>query len=121
MPELTENRHAGAFIASEGNGSISRETITVLSGQDLEAGAVLGKVTVSGKYQEVDPAGTDGSEVATAILYDKVDASAADTTGVVIVRLAEVKATELIWPSGITDPEKSTAIGQLATQDIIAR
>ena len=39
-------------------------TITVLSGETLEAGAVLGKVTASGKYKALDPAAVDGSEVA---------------------------------------------------------
>jgi hypothetical protein len=33
----------------------------------------------------------DGSEAAAGILYDAVDASAADAEGVAIVRLAEVK------------------------------
>ena len=62
MPELQEGRYAGEFIVSEGNGKISRETITVLSGQNLQAGAVLGKVTASGKYKALDPAAVDGSE-----------------------------------------------------------
>jgi hypothetical protein len=34
---------------SEDNGKISRESITVLSRETLQAGAVLGKVTASGK------------------------------------------------------------------------
>ncbi|MGE0108153.1 MAG: head decoration protein [Bdellovibrionales bacterium] len=46
MTEVTENQHAGEFIVSEGEGTISRETVTVLSGQTLEAGHVLGKVSV---------------------------------------------------------------------------
>ena len=102
MPVLQEGRYAGEFVVSEGNGKISRETITVLSGQTLEAGAVLGKVTASGKYKALDPAAVDGSEVAAGILYDAVDASAADAEGVAIVRLAEVNAAELVWPAGIT-------------------
>lgn len=44
MTTLTEARHAGGFIVSEANGYRSREKITVLSGQDLAAGAVLGAV-----------------------------------------------------------------------------
>jgi hypothetical protein len=44
MPVLNEGRYAGEFVVSEGNGRISRETITVLSGQNLEAAAVLGKI-----------------------------------------------------------------------------
>jgi hypothetical protein len=61
MPELQEGRYAGEFVVSEGNGAISRETITVLSGEPLEAGAVLGKVTASGKYKALNPAAVDGS------------------------------------------------------------
>jgi Bacteriophage lambda head decoration protein D len=121
MAELQEGRYAGEFIVSEGNGSISRETITVLSGQTLEAAAVLGKVTASGKYKALDPAAVDGSEAAAAILYDGVDASAADTEGVAIVRLAEVNAAELVWPGAITGGEKTTALGELAALNIIAR
>jgi hypothetical protein len=90
MPLLNEGRYAGEFVVSEGNGRISRETITVLSGQNLAAAAVLGKVTASGKYKALAPAAVDGSEAAAGVLYDAVDASAADAEGVAIVRLAEV-------------------------------
>jgi Bacteriophage lambda head decoration protein D len=61
MAELQEGRYAGEFIVSEGNGSISRETITVLSGETLQAGAVLGKVTASGKYKALDPAAVNSA------------------------------------------------------------
>ena len=46
MTELTEGQHKAEFIVTEANGSLSRETITVLSGQSLQPGHVLGKVTV---------------------------------------------------------------------------
>jgi hypothetical protein len=108
MPELQEGRYAGEFVVSEGNGRISRETITVLAGENLQAAAVLGKVTASGKYKALDPAAVDGSEVA-------------DAEGVAIVRLAEVNAAELVWPAGITGPEQTTALGELAALTIIAR
>ena len=121
MPVLNEGRYAGEFVVSEGNGKISRETITVLSGQTLQPGAVLGKVTASGKYKVLDPAASDGSEVAAGILYDAVDASTADAEGVAIVRLAEVNAAELVWPDGITGGEQTTALGELAALTIIAR
>ena len=107
MPVLNEGRYAGEFVVSEGNGKISRETITVLSGETLQAAAVLGKVTASGKYKALDPAA--------------VDASAADAEGVAIVRLAEVNAAELVWPEGITGGEQTTALGELAALTIIAR
>jgi Bacteriophage lambda head decoration protein D len=121
MPVLNEGRYAGEFVVSQGNGRISRETITVLSGQNLTAAAVLGKITASGKYKALDPAASDGSQTAAGILYDAMDASAADAEGVAVVRLAEVNAAELVWPAGITAGQKTTALGQLAALNIIAR
>jgi len=121
MPVLTEGPHKGEFVVSEGNGSISREVVTILNGRTLKPGTVLGKVTTSGKYRDLDPAGSDGSEVAAAILYDAADASAGDVKAVAIVRLAEVNAAEITWPDGITDNQKQTALGQLASANIIAR
>jgi len=114
MPELQEGQYAGEFIVSEGNGTISRETITVLSGETLEVGAVLGKVTASGKYKALDPVATDGSQVAAGILYEALDASAGDAEGVAILRMAEVHAAELVWPAGITAAQQTTALAQLA-------
>jgi hypothetical protein len=62
-----------------------------------------------------------GGLLAAGVLYDAVDASAADAEGVAIVRLAEVNAGELVWPAGITGPEQATALGELAALNIIAR
>lgn len=45
MTTKTEGQHAGEFIVSEAPGTLSRDTVTVLSGQNLSAGAVLGKLT----------------------------------------------------------------------------
>lgn len=121
MPELQEGRYAGEFVVAEGNGTISRETITVLAGQTLEAGTVLGKITASGKYRILDPAATSGAETAAGILYGPVDASAGDAPGVAILRLAEVNAAELVWPDGITSNERTAALAELTALSIIAR
>jgi len=37
------------------------------------------------------------------------------------VRLAEVNAAELVWPASITAPQQTTALGELAVLNIIAR
>jgi hypothetical protein len=91
---ITEATRAGEFLLSEANGTRSREPIT-LTGGSFPAGQVLGKITASGSYTAYDSAATDGSESAAAILYEAVDASTADATGVGIVRDAEVKAARL--------------------------
>lgn len=213
MTVLTEGQHTGEFLVTEANGSLSRETVTVLSGQNLKAGHVLGKVAVgtatgaavsgntgngtigtmsagatakagvytatciepaanggtftvedpdgvnvgtavvgtafagpvnftiadgatdfvagdrftitvaagSGKYKEYNPANTDGSQTAVAILYAAVDVTAADTEGVVIARHAEVNAAELVWFSGADAGQKSVGLAQLKPNDIVAR
>lgn len=46
MPEVTEGQHKAEFIVTEANGSLSRETITILEGQSLLPGHVLRKVEV---------------------------------------------------------------------------
>jgi len=91
---ITEATRAGEFLLSEANGTRSREPIT-LTGGAFPAGQVLGKITANGSYTAYDPVATDGSEAAAAILYEAVDASTADATGVAIVRDAEVKGVLL--------------------------
>ncbi len=213
MTPLTEGQHKAEFIVTEAEGTLSRDTITVLAGQNLKAGHVLGKVTVgtasaaavsgntgngtitdvsagatakpgiytvtcvepaanagtflvedpdgvtvgtafvgaafagpvnfklndgsvdfvsgdrflvtvaagSGKYKEYNPANTDGSETAVALLLDNTDATAADTTAVGIVRQAEVNAAELVWFTGATTNQQAVALAQLKILSIVAR
>ena len=56
---------------------VSRK-ITLLSGQNLTRGAVLGKITASGKYTLSASASSDGSQTPDSILADDCDASAGD-------------------------------------------
>jgi hypothetical protein len=66
MTTYTEDLHAGAFIASEAEGTRSRDAITVLSGQNLKAGAVLGKVA-HGTASSAAFAGNTGNGVMGAV------------------------------------------------------
>lgn len=213
MPELTEGQHKAEYLVTEANGTLSRDAVTVLSGQNLQPGHVLGKVAVgtataaavsgntgngaisavsaggtaksgvysaiciepasnggtfevedpdglivgtavvgtpfagpvnfsiadgatdfvagdrftitvaagSGKYKEYNPANTDGSQTAVAILLDAVNATGGDQDGVVIARHAEVNVAELIWFSGADANQKAAGLTQLKTHDIVAR
>ncbi|NOR64557.1 MAG: head decoration protein [Candidatus Scalindua sp.] len=118
---LTEGQHAGEFIVSEANGSRSRDKITVLMGEVLVAGAVLGKVTASGKYIARVAAAVDGSEVAAAILFDAVDATAADVDVVTLIRDAEVNGGEIAWEAAIAGPDLVSGIAELATVGVVVR
>ena len=121
MGVLTEGQHAGEFISSEANKTRSRSTITLLSGEDLTAGAVLGLPTGTAKYVEYNPGNIDGSEVAVGVLFDNTDASAADVECVAILRDAEVNSAELQWFTGATGGEITTGEGELAAVGIMAR
>jgi hypothetical protein len=213
MPVLNEEQHKGEFIVTEANGTLSRDNIVVVSGQNLKAGHVIGKINVgsatgaaasgnvgngtitgvsagasakagvyvimciepatnagmfsiedpdgvtigrvnvavaftgainftlndgatdfaagdrftvtvtagSGKYKEWNPANSDGSQVAFALLLDNIDATAGDKEAVAIVRSAEFNENELIWFSGATTNDKAAAVAQLAIQGLISR
>lgn len=59
--------------------------VTIVSGQNLKRGAVLGVITASGKYTLSASAAVDGSEDPVAILAEDCDASGGDKTAVVYV------------------------------------
>lgn len=118
---LTENPHAGAFILSLANGNRSFENVVIASGENLQAGTVLGKVTASGKYEQLNTAAEDGTEDAAAILFAATDATDGDAEAAAIARDAEVNGHELVWPSGISGGAKTAAIAQLVALGIIVR
>lgn len=118
---LNEDTHAGEFMVSEANGDRSREEITVVDGQTLKAGHVVGIVTASGKYAEHDPAAGDGTEDAAGILYRAVTADGADETGLAIVRDAEVARGALVFKDGMSEPEKDAAAADLEVLGVIVR
>lgn len=121
MPVKTLGKSNYAFLLSEGEGSISRETVTIASGQNLSAGTVLGQITTGGKYTAHTVGASNGSQNAVAILCNATDASTGDTKAVIIARLAEVADIELTYETGITAPNKVLTIAALATQNIIVR
>jgi hypothetical protein len=90
-----------------------------LTGGNYAFGTVLAKV--AGKYQQLAPAGAGAAKVSFAVLGEDVDASAADAPGVVIARGAVVDADLLVWPAGITDAQKATALTELEARGIVAR
>ena len=57
--------------------------ITIASGSNLAKGAVLGRITSSGKFVLSASGESDGSETPDAILAEDVDASAEDKQAVV--------------------------------------
>lgn len=121
MTVFNEGRHAAEFLVSEANGHRSRETVTIASGENLEAGAVLGQVSADSTYKLYDPGNADGSETAVAVLYDAVDATDGEEPGVIIARDAEAAADALTWFDGASEAQIDTGTGELENVGIVAR
>lgn len=101
MAQVLEGKHGrGHFIASEGNGRISRVTGILAEGENLEAGTILAK-DGDGKYVQLDHTANDGTEVVAGILLDNVNATDADAEIVVLDYHAEVTADALVYPDGV--------------------
>lgn len=65
-----------------GEDDLQTRKITLISGQNLKRGAVLGKITAGGKYTLSLSAAEDGSQTASVILAEDADASAGDKSTV---------------------------------------
>jgi hypothetical protein len=123
MPVLTEPPSMGDVLKYEVNPNYTREVITLAAGMPYPMGAVLGRITASGKYKLATSGGTDGAQTATAVLLYAVDATLADAEGIVIVRgPAIVSRAALAYDATVDDGAKiTTKIGQLAAAGIVAR
>ena len=122
MTTFTESYRASEIILSEANGTLSRESVTIVSGTAaFPAGTVLGKITASGKYAPYDDDNANGTEVAAAIALDAIDASAADTLCPTLFRLAEYKADILQWVGTNDAPDQAAGLVDLAAKNLIGR
>lgn len=120
MTPLSEGRHTGEFLISEAPGKRSRENVTIVSGQDIGAGQVLGKITASSKYTALDQGASDGSQTAAGILLGACDATDGDTAAAIIARDAEVNGETLDWGSE-SAAEITTGLAELLTLGIVVR
>ncbi len=121
MTTLTETTHPGGFLVWEAFRDYTRETVTIATGT-LDPGTVLGKITASGKYAAHDPAATDGTETAVAVLWGKADASAGDVAAVALVRgPAIVNRHDLVFVGTPTEPEIAAAHAAIFAAGILVR
>lgn len=126
MPTLTMAPTLGDLLKYELNASYCRETVTLKAGTNYALGAVLGKITASGKYR-LSPnavvAGDEGAETAVAVLIAAVDATAGDKTGLVVARgPAIVAKAALVFDASVDNATKKAAKhGQLAGAGIVPR
>jgi len=88
---------------------IANDTGTLITGQNLARGAVLGRIAASGKLNLCVNTAVDGSDVPVGILVEAIDASAADKICQLYVGGC-FHSDELVWDATFnTDPEKVAA------------
>jgi len=84
------------------------EPETLIAGQNLARGAVLGRITVGGKLTLALAAAVDGSDVPVAILPVDADASAADLV-VPVYKSGQFDPNFLVYGTGIDAAATKTA------------
>ena len=122
MPVITEGLNLGDLLKYEAPNLYSRDQVTVASGQNLVLGTVVGIDATTAKVKHIDPAATDGTEVAVGVLATSVDATLIDREdGILIARHAVVADHALTWPAGIAPLDKAAAIAQLKAAGVLVR
>jgi hypothetical protein len=123
MTVLTQPPSMGDVLKYELNPNFTRESVTLLSGAAYPVGAVLGRITASGKYKLATSGGTDGAQTAAVVLLYAIDATGADATGIAITRgPAIVSKAALVFDATVDDAAKTAAKhAQLTALGIIAR
>jgi hypothetical protein len=90
---MADNIHATGFSSSTytpevnlygGDEDHFERVVTLITGQNLVRGTLLGQITASGKYTLALSASSDGSQTPRAVLKHDCDATSADTECVVI-------------------------------------
>lgn len=126
MTVLTSPATLGDLLKREFDPNYSRETITLKAGTAYPLGAVLGRVTATGVYAfspAASTTGSEGAEIACAVLVEAVDATAADTQAVVLVRGPAIVADRaLVFDASVSDAAaQSFKHQQLAAHGIVVR
>lgn len=104
------NKRSFCYLGESASPNIINEEIVIASGAGvLDAGTVVAKVTVGGKYVVHDTALSNGAELPAnaVILGHPVDATAADVKTVATVRgPATINGNMLTYKAGMANPAK---------------
>ena len=116
----------GDLVKRESDPDYTRETVTLKAGTAYPLGAVLGRITADGKYTfspAASTTGTEGAEIACAVLLHPVAASATDTQAVILARGQVIVADRaLAFDATVTDAAAlSLKHQQLAAHGIVVR
>lgn len=116
LPKFTHD-----WLSHELDPQLFRKAGIIASGAgQVTTGLPLGQVTASKKYVPLNPAATDGSQTAAAIVLNRADATAADAETAILIGNAQIVPDQLAWPAGFTSDQKTAALAQLAGLGIVS-
>lgn len=121
MPAIHEPNALGDLLKYEAPNLYSRDRVTVAAGEDLELGAVVGRITATGRIKRLDAAAGDGSQTPVGVLLQAVDATLIERDALMVARHATVADAALVWPAGITPAEKDAAVAALESLGVLVR
>lgn len=105
----------GEHVIGESNDLMSRDTVLLAAtAVALLPGTVLGKITASSLFVPHDPAASDGSQVAAAVLFAKAPIKAGTQRAVIHVRDCFLNGKKMTWKTGISGADKTASIAALA-------
>lgn len=119
MPSTAQPTNMADILLTEVCAGWTKDTVTVAASQTLAMGQVVGQVSASGQFVPLAPTATDGSQIAAGVMLDAIAPVASTQKGTIIARGAVVDASRLLWPSGITAAQKTTALAQLKALGIV--
>lgn len=104
-PTYSATTASNAFddlLAGDNVGPVTEGRVTVLSGQVITRGTLMGMITASGKWIKSLSAAADGSQVPAAILANDVDATAGDKTNSLIFTSGEFNERKVVFGAAHT-------------------
>lgn len=122
MPFITQESNLGDLLKYEAPNLYSRDPVTVAAGQDLPPGTVIGLESATGKAKALDPAASDGTQIAAGVLAFAVNATLIERDdGVLVARHAVVADHAIAWPASVNPVQKDVAIAQLKALGVLVR
>lgn len=123
MPVLHEPQRESDLVKGDRMPNVAHARVTLLGGRAYAAGSVLGRITASESYTLSPATGSDGSEIAAAVLTTPVDATSGDRDASAITRgPALIGRRALAFHPSVSDEGAIAGkLAQLRALGIVAR
>ncbi len=121
-PPVHEGQNLGDLLKFEADNLYSRDQVTVAADQVLQLGQVIGRITATGEVAALDPAATDGREVAAGVSIVSITTTTdSSPDGLIVARHATVADHALVWPVRATPEQRAAGTAQLNALGILMR